>query len=320
MFKFLIALCTLMTTNVYADSNQLEVGFGPSLPKGTSTFLLPTGVSRANGGEKLYINFKTSKNISSIKLTAYSNSKAGKVLIRNGNIGLKEVMLSHLSSVSIEPKQLLESIDLVAEGFANNDASLFLQIVSNDDLSTKEFMVTRSGAFTESIGEYFEEKNYARFTLAQLQLLMKISEMPTMDDLAGHTYVCSIYDLKSDRLVDYKTRLYFLGKPPNVLQSLTDIQAELAIWIRNEFGWTISSPYDAKDCGKISMMLYIRKTPEGNLIGEWNFDLEDYISSCMAKGYGRQSSRESILEWSRPSMINEKFVNLGYEFCRQLKL
>lgn len=347
MYKFLFALCAVLTTNAFASTNQLDVGFGPSITKGSGNRILslPAGVSRNNGGEHLYVSFKSPKNILSLKVVGYSASRTGKVLIRsasvvtdsNQNIGLEGltnfskiglndraennqnlVMLSDLASVTVEPKQALTSIDLVVEGFANNDASVLLQIVSSDDLSTKEFIVTRSGSGSESVGEYFDERNYARFTIPQIQLLMKISKTPTINDLAGKTFSCSIYNSDAPVSLEYKTRQYFVGNTPNVLQSSTDLSSSSTVWIRNQYGWTISNTSKTKYCGPIANRLVARMTPEGNLVGEWMVEINEFVQACELKNYNGAETRASILKWNPLSIIDPKFVSSSYEFCRQV--
>ena len=113
--------------------------------------------------------------------------------------------------------------------------------MKSDDLSTKEFIITRSGSVSESVGEYFDEKNYARFTIPQLQLLLKISKTPTINDLAGKTFSCSIYNSDTPASLEYKARQYFVGNTPNVLQSSTDLSSSSTVWIRNQYGWTIAA-------------------------------------------------------------------------------
>lgn len=339
MHRFILVICAMISVQVYGAT--LELGFGPSIPKAevTTILSLPAGVSRNNGGEHLYVSFKTAKNISSIKLIGYSASRIGKVLIRSAsavtdtkqNIGLEGlsnfskmglnersenyqnlVMLADQSSVSVQPNLALTSLDIMVEGFANNDASILLQITSIDDLSSKEFMVTRSGAGAESVGGYFDENNYARFTIPQLQLLMKTAKTPTISDLVGKTFLCSGYSIGDLPNFDYKTRQFFVGHTPNVLQSSTDLHSSPSVWIKNQYGWTISTKL--KNCD-VSYNIYIRMTSEGNLIGEWNFNTNEYLHFCR-ENYDEVTIRDSLARYGAASLVDPKFTGRSYEFCK----
>lgn len=340
MFKFLFVF--LLSTRVFASTTQLNIGIGPSLNKSSIPQLLslPTTVSRSNRGEFIQITFKSQKYISSIKLVGYSNSRLGKVLIRDASVGLEGltnfskvtssdraenyqnlVMLADRSFVEVEPKQSFLSLGLVVEGFANNDASLLLQITSTDDLSTKDFLVTRSSTNSESVGNYFDENNFKHLTVSQLRSLMKISKTPSIDEIAGKAFVCSRYPTNPNEspIFDMVTRQYFVS-PPGVLNSSSDLTSQSFIWTRSELGWTIGIMYDQVDCGKLNHRSFIRLTPEGNVIGEWTVELNEFVNACVKKGFNATASRESILSWSKPSLISpDKLIASGYDLCRQIK-
>ncbi|MGZ3694727.1 MAG: hypothetical protein ACXWQO_11130 [Bdellovibrionota bacterium] len=147
-------------------------GIGPSLPAvdGTISWGPSDEVSRVGGGEKVALTFRTPKTLSSLKLTAFSKSGKGSVLIRAVTASLKAkpksistkltglsdfaqaqagtnykglVMLANGDAVAIAPNQAFSKITFTLEGFKKDDASLLVEFNSADKILDSDWNIER---------------------------------------------------------------------------------------------------------------------------------------------------------------------------------
>ncbi len=321
---------------------QLNVAFGVSVPIDSTgqTYVLPTGPSRATGGEHFVVKFNGPKMISEIKLSGFSTGKAGKTLIHsakgvtgattvsldglfqfakvtNGNpVNFQNlVMLPDATFVQILPNQPFTQLDIVVEGFTNNDSSILLQITSSDGFALQEFLVSRTGpSDKESAGGLINESNFAKFTGAQLSNLMTIAAQPAAADLVGKTFVCSSYTKLDSNKVDLKRRIFALSSS-GVLVSSSDLQGSNIPWALNADGLHMLVD-NFTGCGRFTTANVLRKTGTGNLISEVVLDLEKYIAQCVAAGFDEAGTRAVEENSTFPSVIDSKYVVDSYEFCR----
>lgn len=323
-----------------ATTTQLNIALGTSVPAdGTGqTFVLKSGPSRAGGGEHVLIQFARAKTISEIKLTAFSAGKAGKVLIHsatgingktkvsldglfqfakvtNGNPQNYKnlVMLADTSFVSIAPQQSFQQIDLVAEGYTNNDASLLVQVTSADGLPAEEFIMSRTSN-SDSLGAMIDEGKFAKFGINELQSLMTNAVSPTTSDLDGKTFVCSTYSRLDAVKLNAKARSYF-SPATGVLQSHSDLQGPVQTWTTGAYGVELKID-NPSGCGRFTTRNVVRLTGGGNLISEVVMDLENFLIQCEAAGFEKDGVRAVETNSTYPSVLDPKMVADSYEFCR----
>lgn len=333
-------LALFVSLNAFAANTQLNIALGTSVPTdGTGqTFVQKNGPSRSAGGEHILIKFAKPKTVAEIKLTAYSSGKAGKVLIHsatgingptkvtldglylfakvtNGNpTNYKNlVMLNDTTSVSVAPSQAFQQIDIVAEGFTNNDASLLVQVVSQDGLPAEEFIMSRTSG-SETLGGLIDEAKFAKFGINELQSLMKNGVSPGIADLENKTFTCSTYSKLDSVRLNAKTRTYS-SPAAGVLLSHSDLQGPVQTWTMDAFGVGLDVP-NANGCGRYSTRNVIRLTASGNLIAEVILDLESYLLQCENKGFDKDAVRVVESNSTYPSVLDSKFVVDSYEFCK----
>lgn len=335
MYLVLIAMFASLT----AQAGQLNIALGTSVPADVSgqTLTMKAGPSRASGGEHIVVNFARPKNITEIKLTGYSAGKAGKVLIHrvtalsgsakvslealsqfakvtNGNPQNYKnlVMLTDTAFVSTAPSQAFTQIDLVTEGFTNNDSSILVQITSSDEFPVEEFSVSRTSN-DETLGGMINESKYAKFGINELQSLMGRAVAPSMEDVVGKTFVCTNYTRLNNTKVDFKKRTFV--NQNGVLKSHSDLQGPLRTWTASAFG--IQMPVEGVNgCGKFVSYNTARVTGAGNLIAEVILDLNDYLNLCESAGFDREAARAVQINSTFPSVLDQKYVVNSYEFCR----
>jgi hypothetical protein len=340
MRHFLLLVMVFISAGVWAESapTQVAIAFGGSVPIDPSghTFTEKEGPSRANGGEHIVIKFARTKTISDIKLTGYSSGHAGKSLIHNviatngttktsldalfqfkkittGNPQNYQnlVMLPDTTSVETAPNLSVTQIDFVIEGFTNNDASVLLQISSNDGLPVEDFMVTRTGD-SETIGGLIDESKYAKFNTSDLQALISRGKTPAASELNGKTFICTNYSRLNATQVNVKARAYAVTN--NVLMSTSDLQGAPKVWTTTNEGLQAVVD-DVSGCGPFQSFNIVRMTSGGNLVSEVVIDLESYLTQCEKAGYDRNSMNGIETNETFPSIINSKYVVNSYEFC-----
>lgn len=317
---------------------ELNVGYGPSLPgdKAGDSLVDPRNPSRATGGERISIAFRTPKNISAIRLTAYSKSGVGKILVRNVVAdsalmpelfkfdqvvsGMPEnyqglVMLPAGSYVASMPNRPLKAIDFVVEGFAHNDATILLELDSAEGFALADFVVKRRGS---EFGNYFDESAYHNFSPAALRKLVSLGKTPGIDEMNGTTWVCSHYT-PSYKEIDFKTRHYF--SPGNgVLQSSTDKTNIVATWILTQEGWKLPLDPMRINCGDVAQAFILRYTPSGNLITETAFSRHELVNACLRRGFTMDSINWWLDQNTYRSSINNAYNVTAHEFCRPASL
>lgn len=329
--------------NVATIPVELSLGLGSSVPDSLkdNAMIDKTGPSRRGGGEQITLTFREPKAITSLKLTAYSKSGAGKVLVRrvlnqveqdgksvndpmveffvpSQAVGVYEdyqglVMLPAEGYVENTPSSLVEKLTIVAEGFTNNDATLMIELKSDEGFSVEDFRLRRE--FGHGMGTFIDESGYAEFSLNELNDLMLAGRNPSVDELKGNSYVCSYYDHKGVRDVDFKTRRYFSrGNGP--LQSVTDLASEPATWVRTENGWVATSEWDT-NCGKIPMQMVVRMTGSGSLINETIMRKSDIYNMCSRAGFWKEAINNFIAQNTHRSVVDpQKYAASFKEFCR----
>lgn len=337
----IIALALLVIFSAQSTAAQLNVAFGSSVPADPSgqTYILASGPSRANGGERFVVKFNAPKTITEIKLISYSASRTGKNLIRGAKAlqgatvvnldGLFQfskvtagnptnyqnlVLLPDTTWVAIAPNQAYAQIEITVEGFTNNDSSLLLQITSNENVALQEFLVTRTGSASNEIaGGLIDESRYAKFTVNELSKLMQFAD-PNVTDLAGKTFICSSYTKLDTSKIDLKRRTYSLSAN-GALQSSSDLQGANIPWAIGPEG--LQMPVDNfTGCGRFTTARVVRKTGGGNLIGEVIVDLQKWVDQCAAAGFDPEGAKVVEENSTFPSMIDAKFRVDSYEFCR----
>jgi|GEM_PF-2085205 len=335
-----LGLCVLTLgfgATALADGNQLNVAFGASVPVDSSgqTLTEKTGPSRASGGEHFVVRFGRAKNITDIKLTAYSAGHAGKALIHsvtamNGTTKVSIdalsqfakvtagnptnyqnlVMLPDTAFVQTTPNQAFTQLDIVIEGFTNNDISVLLQVSSSDAIAAKDYLISRSSV-ADTLGGLIDESKFAKFTTADLQSLMTQAEVPAAADLAGKTFSCSNYPRLDANQVNYKTRTY--AEANGALVSNSDLEGQ-NVWTATPAGLQMSID-NFNGCGKYASFNILRMTAGGNLISEIVVVLDDFLNLCEAAHYDRNAVRDVELNSTFTSVLDPKYVVDSYEFC-----
>lgn len=339
-FLVLALFVSIAAHTAHSQAAQLNIAFGASVPVDATgqTLVAKSGPTRSSGGEHLVIKFNGPKNISEIKLTGYSTGKAGKTLIHSatGILGAAKVsmeglfqfakvtagnpqnyknlvMLTDTAFVSVNPQQTFTQIDIVVEGYSNNDSSLLLQVTTNEALSIQDFIVTRSSN-SETMGGLIDEAKFAKFGINELQSLMKGAALPALADLVGKTFVCTNYSRLDAVKLNYKTRTY-MSNAAGVLQSHSELQGPLQTWNQGAYG--IELPVDNfTECGKFVSTNTVRVTGGGNLIAEVVVNLENFLTLCETAGFQKDAVRAVESNSTFPSVLDSKFVVDSYEFCR----
>lgn len=337
----LMILATLVSFSALAETTQLSLALGASVPKDASgkTFVQKTALSRASGGEKITLRLGARKTVSAVKLVGYSKSGQGKALVRKATafdgatatpvealyVFAKAplagkptnqnnlVLLTNGAFVDVAVGQTASRFELEVEGYSNNDASLLLQITFADGLQMEEFLVTRTGS-DETTGAYANEAGYAKFSATQLTALLKVGVTPTAAQLSGKTYSCSSYSKQDPARVDFKTRAYFTDAEGN-LKSTSLSQGPTGIWRMTEDGLALAFA-NRNGCGAYETRNVARITADGNLVAEVVMDLEGYIALCSSAGYDTSATRELVAFTTFPSILSPRYVVGVYEFCR----
>lgn len=151
---------------------MLSLAYGPSLPAALrgATIIDTVGPSRSAGGEVIDIQFVNPKTVTSVKLSAFTLSGKGSVLMHNveatmaGNtaFALGElfsfaqkgqglytdhgglIMLGTGNYVTTNVNKQLIDLKLQVEGFTANDATLLVQADTVEGLNYYDFKVTRA--------------------------------------------------------------------------------------------------------------------------------------------------------------------------------
>lgn len=332
-----------LSAAAFADPSSLNLSIGGSVPKDPSgqTLLEKTGPGRS-ASEKFVIHFAQPKMITSVRITAHSASRKGKVLVTAATAyrGTSPTVLDGLSVfskasgggkiensrglvmmgdgvyVEVLPSLPFSSLELSVQGLISSDASFLLQIGLDGAISPAEFLITRSGT-GDVLGTLVNEASYAKFTADQVKSLMALAVEPTADALAGHTYSCTSYTKTDATRADFKTRVYSRG-PAGELLSLSDAEQTNAAWSHTADGLTLTIA-NHNGCGAYNTYNVARMTGSGNLVSEVVLDLENYISLCTAAGYDTTSTRELEGYSTFPSLLNPKYAVGSYEFCRITK-
>lgn len=329
---------------LYAHANApttLNVAFGSSVPQDSSgqTYVEKAGPSRANGGEHFVLKLNAAKMITSIKITGFSLSHSGKSLIHSatavagathlplpalfqftqvtaGNPANSKglVLLADNSFVEATPNQALSQLDLVIEGYSNDDASFLLQITTTDEWFENQFMLTRTGPHSEqSVGALINEENYAKFSSSDLNKLMLAGTPAQATDLVSKTFVCSSYTKLDSPEINLKKRTYF-SSANGSLQSSSDLEGTNLNWSATSAGLTTPIA-NQNGCGTYTTYNVLRRTPSGNLIAEINLDLKNYVQLCTNAGYDAVGTQAIETNSTFPSVIDPNFVVDSYEFC-----
>jgi hypothetical protein len=221
-------------------------------------------------------------------------------------------MLTDTTFVSVAPQQAFQQIDLLVEGYSHNDASLLVQIISNDGLPAEEFLMSRT-ATSETLGAMINESKFAKFGINELQSLMSAAVSPTIDDLVGKTFVCSSYTRLDSVKLDLKSRTYS-SPSPGVLQSHSDLQGPTQTWAASPFGIELKID-NSSGCGRFTTRNVVRLTGAGNLISEVVLDLENFLLQCESVGFDKEKVRAVETNSTYPSVLDPKMVADSYEFC-----
>ena len=322
-----------------AHATTLTVAFGTSVPKDPTgqTLVESGGPSRASGGEHFILKMGPAKNITDIKLTAYSTSKTGKDLIHsvtayNGSTATALVALSQFSAVTVgnptnyqnlamiadsqfvetNPNQAVTELDFVIEGFTNDDASLVLQVTSSDNIPSNDFLLTRTGPnSSDTLGTMIDETTYAAFSASTLNTLMTSGTQPAASDLAGKTFTCTSYTKLDATQVDVLTRTYAVSG--TTLQSTSSLEGSLT-WAVTADGLS-ASVANQNGCGSFGTVNVVRLTPGGNLISEVDLNLSAYLNLCVAAGYDLTGTQDVEQNSTFASVVNTNYVVDSYEFC-----
>lgn len=338
-FFLCIMSVSLFSSFVWA-SNQINVAIGTSVPAAAENLLLPSGPSRAAGGERFIVKFANAKMISSIKLSAYSNARNGRVLIRNAvanqgktkialeglyqfgkasagnptNTGGKN-MLTDSSFVEVLPAQAFTQIEITMEGYTNDDSSLLIQIVSTETLPLDDFLITRTGPQKkEFVGGLIDESLYASFSLSQVQRLIKQAKSPNSTDLVDKNFVCSNYSRMNPTQLDFKQRTFQLSADGK-LQSEGDLEGPTQSWNQTTSG-QVRTIKKFNGCGKYVVSQVLRQIGSGSLVSEVVTHLEDYVRLCVNAGYDENAIRSVSANTTFASIIDPANVVMSYEFCR----
>jgi hypothetical protein len=341
---FLMMLASLsFSAAAFADPATLNVSIGGSVPKDPSgQTLLEKAGPATKASEKFVIRFTQPKNITSLRITAHSASRKGKVLVSAATAyrGAAPTILDGLSSfakaagggkiennkglvmmgdavyVEVLPNAPFSRIELSVQGLISSDASFLLQIGLDGAITPAEFLITRSNT-GDVLGTLVNESSYAKFTADQVKGLMALSVEPSADDLAGHTYSCTSYTKTDSTRADFKTRVYSRGAAGELV-SQSDAEPAGAVWAHDANGLALTIA-NHNGCGAYNTYNVARMTGSGNLVSEIVLDLENYISLCAAAGYDTTSTRELEAYSTFPSLLNSKYVVGSYEFCRLTK-
>lgn len=327
--------------NTAAIPVELDFAYGQSLPgtKAGDTFTDPRGPSRNTGGEKISISFRTPKTISAIRLTAYSKSGTGKILIRNvvadsalmpelfkfADVKLGApvdyqglVMLNAGSYVETLPARPIQNMAITVEGFTSNDTTILVELASADGFAHSDFLIRRSRTGTE-IGGYFDEMAYRGFTAQSAKRLMSLSKDPTLNELNNTTWVCSGYARNAAANIDFKTR-HFFSPAPGQLQSTTDKKSTPATWILTQEGWKLPLEGRSTNCGYVADNYIMRITPSGNLIKELAMDRNEIMRACLRSGFQRYQIEDFLNKQTLRSVVSDRLAVTYYEFCRPAKI
>ncbi len=337
--KFLWMFLAVVTLPVFAAGpTELSVAIGGSVPAG-SAYALPSGPSRATGGERFVFKFNGPKQISEIKITSFSTSRSGKALIHSAKgvtgatavaiEGLyvfakvtagnpvnyqNKVMLPESAWVAVTPNQPYSQLEFVVEAFTHNDASVLVQITSPDGFAAPEFLLTRTGASSETAGSLIDETRYARFTGSDLEKLMTVASQPQANDLAGKTYVCSVYTRLESGKIDIKRRTYALAAGGGLISN-SDLQGSSVPWFVGPEGLQRSID-NYTGCGRFPTANVVRRLASGNLVAEIILDLDKWVAQCVAQGFDPNGTKAAEESSSFPSVIDAKYRVDAYEFCR----
>jgi hypothetical protein len=220
------------------------------------------------------------------------------------------VMLTDTAFVETTPNQAFTQLDIVIEGFANNDISVLLQISSSDAIAAKDYLISRS-SIADTLGGLIDESKFAKFTPVDLQSLMTQAEVPAAADLVGKTFSCSSYPRLDPNQVNYKTRTY--AEANGALVSNGDLEGQ-NVWTATPAGLQMAID-NFNGCGKYASFNILRMTASGNLISEVVVVLEDFLNLCEAAKYDRNAVRDVELNSTFTSVLDPKYVVDSYEFC-----
>lgn len=322
---------------------NLEISYGSSLPgteKEGETLIDEAGPSRASGGEHIVIRFRTPKTLSSIKLTAFSKSGRGRVLVRKavaGNALVPDLfeyraggdvlvenhrglnMLRAGGAVEANLARAVDLLDLNVEGYDHNDATVMIQLESADGFAFEDFVITRTRNGGE-FGGFFDEEAYKSFSRRDVARLMENSSTPAIADLDQKTFVCSSYsgDRNGEKNFDFKTRRFF-SPSPTVLQSSTDLQSRIATWILTQQGWKLPLEPLQTNCGDLRLFYVLRFTPAGNTVSETAISASEARRKCRAAGFAREAINQWLGGFSR-SAVDRDYAVATFEFCRAASL
>jgi hypothetical protein len=332
----------------HAESSELSVGFGTGVPKdGSTSTVEKSGPSRVAGGERFTITFRNYKTVSRIRLTGFSASKKGKILIHsalgfvtyddgkksqtnfeglsqfaqatNGNPDnyQNNVMLEDGHYVEVTPNAPFNQIQIVVEGFTNNDAAMLLQMEATESLSLQDFVIHRTGD-SEIAGAYIDETNYATLNSSDLAKLIEEGSSPSIDQLAKRSFVCTSYGRGQKTQVDYKTRAYYDNR--GALQSASNLDSTMVTWVMTEAGWTLGTDVH-NGCGHYQTQNILRMTAAGNLVSEVDINRYGYLVLCSNAGYDWDTQAAEFDSETYPSVISPGVDRVSsYEFCRPAAL
>lgn len=342
MFFKNLVLTTALAFSSYSFAD-LNVAFGSSVPKDNSgqTHVAKSGISRNAGGERIVFQFRNSQNIERIRLTGFSASRAGRVLVREVKTPLGSVpslsvfkqvtagnpenykdlvRLSDSQYVETVFGQPVKRVEIVVEGFSDNDAALLVNLTLAGDVPLSDFVVRRKGGNSgERIGSFFDESDYKDWKGSEVQDLYQNSLTPTFENLVNKTFVCTEYTRIRRNDVDFKTR-HFFSPSQGVLQSTSDLSSVVATWIFTQEG--LKLPTERKNgCGTYVTQFVLRISPSGNLVSEHVVDRRDYLARCVNKGYDYEATLALLNSDTYTSVTNpSRYRTVSYEFCRPANL
>jgi hypothetical protein len=326
-----------------ASASQLNLALGSSVPADPSgaTLIEKAGPTRASGGEHIVVRLNGAKTITEIKLSAFSNGKAGKVLIHNATgtaaaavvslDGLFKfasatdgnptnyqnlVMLPDAASVRVTPAQAFSRLEFVVEGFTNNDASLLISITASEDLPAQDYLITRTGS-AEVVGGMIDESGYKKFSSDNLKNLMTGATTSVAADLVGKTYVCTSYTKLDTAEIDFKTRTFAQAANGDLISN-SDLEDPNLAWASTAEGLE-ATILDSSGCGHFVTKNIVRQTGSGNLISEVVLNLNDYVNLCAGAGYDPSAVQAVETNSTFASVVDPAYVVNAYEFCRPSK-
>lgn len=323
-------------------SNQIQLSVGPSVPASVENLILPSGLSRSGGGERIIFQFSGPKTITSLRISAYSTSRLGKALMHNA-VGIQgstkipleglykfgksnsgnptnskgKNMLADSSFVEVFPAQSFQQIEITAEGYTNNDISLWIQITSTDSLLEDDYLITRTGTQKkEFVGSLIDESLYAQFTPSQVQKLIGRAQIPQLTEMSGRNFSCTTYSRTGPAKIDSNVRT-FKTDVNGSLESQSDLEGPPQKWMNTEKGFALSRE-KFSGCGKLVLTQTLRQLGSGSLISEVSLHTETYIGLCASAGYDEGATRKVLMNTTYPSLLDPAFVVRSYEFCRPL--